>query len=152
MTQQLSPLIAHDLYEKELNRLLANLQVYRQKLLHYHWFSHARNLRDVQQLLSFLHFPMQVMIDDLMDELLGTGAKPLTSLQQFVQQAELKEGRSFFDCKSVVNQLNKDLHTLAQNVHRSLLIAIEKKHTTGKEILRAITKILYEDQVALQQF
>ncbi|NRB47811.1 MAG: hypothetical protein HRU41_09050 [Saprospiraceae bacterium] len=150
MTQQLSSLISANPYTKELNTLIANLQVYRQKLLHYDWNARSRKLPEIQVLLNDLYLPDLTLMDALVQELLASGAKPLSSLEQFLRQAELKEGRNFLDAKCVSSQLNKDLHVISQNAHRALLLATEKKQEASQKILRLLTKLLSKDMVVLQ--
>ena len=151
MTYQQQPGYLIPPYIKELNTLLANLRVYQQKLLHYRWGMQLKPTLQVEEVLNKLRHPSLLQLDALATEIINQGIRPLSTLQQYSKQAEIKEGRNFFDTTTVLNQLWQDQHTILKNVHRALLLSKEVAAASCQDLLRHLLNSLYEDMDVVQE-
>ena len=79
-----------DLLE-HLNLLLASYQIHYQKVRGCHWNVKGRNFFTLHMKFEELYLNAQTAIDDIAERLLTLGKSPLSTLQDYLAQSEIKE-------------------------------------------------------------
>ena len=85
--------------EKQLNHLLANLVVEYHKLQNFHWYVKGKDFFNAHAKLEEYYDYINEAIDEVAENLLMMGGKPLASLKDFlanasIEEAEMKEIKS----------------------------------------------------------
>ncbi|MBN1302144.1 MAG: DNA starvation/stationary phase protection protein [Melioribacteraceae bacterium] len=105
-----------------LNNNIANLQVLYVKLHNYHWNVKGINFMSVHELTEKYYDYFAEQYDEVAERVVQLGAKPLSSLQEYLKNARIQEEKgNVFDSKTVIESvladfemLNKDYKEIAQ--------------------------------------
>ncbi len=104
----------------ELNLLLANYQLYNQKLKNYHWNIKGRNFFDIHKLFEEMYSEAHIQIDQIAERVRILKSKPLSTLKQYLDKAEVKEIDDFLNDRHAVESILLDHYILLQNMRRIL--------------------------------
>lgn len=74
-----------------LNRLLANLQIHYQKLRNFHWNIEGQNFFELHEQFEVEYNEVRQQIDTIAERVRILGAKPYSTLAQYLDIAEIKE-------------------------------------------------------------
>jgi starvation-inducible DNA-binding protein len=107
---------------KELNRLLANYQVYYQNLRNYHWNITGRHFFDLHAIFENLYNEAKVNIDEIAERVLTLRMKPMSTLADYLEHANVKE-LSTDDTVEMVQSILSDHKKLISNMRDVLEIA-----------------------------
>ncbi len=79
--------------EEKLNLLLSDLVVEYHKLQNFHWYAKGRNFFTVHVKLEEYFRALNECIDDVAETMLSLGLKPVASLTEFLETAQIKEAK-----------------------------------------------------------
>lgn len=79
--------------EKQLNNLLADLVVEYHKLQNFHWYVKGKDFFTVHAKLEELYDGINGAIDEVAENILMIEGSPLASLNEFMQNASIKEAK-----------------------------------------------------------
>lgn len=95
-----------------LSTLLADYQVFYQKLRGYHWNVTGPNFLVLHQQFETLYTEVAVVIDDLAERIRSLGETPPSTLAAALKLARLKEDETTPDASTMVKNLLADLTAL----------------------------------------
>lgn len=101
---------------QSLNVLLADMIVFRQKVLHYHWSVRGRNFFQLHEQFENYYNQWTGWIDELAERVLQLDAQPLPTLSDIIDTATLKEDPSTPDDSTMVQNLADDMKVLAEKL------------------------------------
>jgi starvation-inducible DNA-binding protein len=76
---------------RHLNRLLTSYNIYYQNLRNFHWHVRGKSFFDLHGLFEEYYNEAKEQIDDIAERILTIGHKPDTSLQTYLDKAEIHE-------------------------------------------------------------
>ena len=105
-----------------LNKNLSNLQILYVKLHNYHWNVKGMNFKPVHEMTEAYYDYFAEQYDEVAERIVQLGGKPFVSLQDYLNNASLKEEiKKEFDVKYVLSavlsdfkQLNKDFKEISK--------------------------------------
>jgi starvation-inducible DNA-binding protein len=113
MTQKNSPLLA------ELNLLLADYQVFYQKLRTYHWTVTGPHFLALHAQFEAMYTDVALKADAVAERVLMLGGRPVTTLAEALRLARLKEDGEPRAAEAMIRHVLGDLESLAK-VQRAL--------------------------------
>ncbi|HYG38424.1 MAG TPA: DNA starvation/stationary phase protection protein [Cytophagales bacterium] len=96
-----------------LNRLLANYHIHYQRSRAYHWNIKGPKFFELHTKFEEFYTDALLKIDAIAERILALGGSPISSLQEYIQNSELKEGNNKISDKEMVQKLAEDFRTLA---------------------------------------
>ena len=103
--------------ENKLNKLLANYVVEYHKLQNYHWYIKGKDFFQVHAKLEEIYNGINSSIDELAENILMLGYKPVASLKEFLEVSDIEEAE-MEDVKSkhIFKEVLKDFEKLLKDV------------------------------------
>ena len=96
-----------------LNKNLSNLQVMYVKLHNYHWNVKGINFRSIHEMTESYYNYFAEQYDEVAERIIQLGAKPLSSLQDYIKNTSIKEeNKNDFEGKTVLSSVLADLVSL----------------------------------------
>lgn len=111
---------------KSLNDLLANYTIHYQRLRSYHWNVKGSDFFDLHEQFEVLFKIALSNIDDIAERIRIFGETPLSTLQEYLRVAELKETTSNLSSELMVRELLSDFRILLQ--YMSIVEAVAVEH------------------------
>lgn len=98
----------------ELNRLLADYQVYYQRTRNFHWYVTGPHFFTLHKQFEGLYQAASEAVDTLAERILAIGGKPVSTLADQLRLARLTETDASLDAMDMVKALVEDLAQLNQ--------------------------------------
>ena len=96
-----------------LNKNLSNLQVLYVKLHNYHWNVKGMNFKSIHEMTEAYYDYFAEQYDEAAERVVQLGGKPLSTLQDYLNNASLKEEtKNEFDVKIILNSVLADFEYL----------------------------------------
>ena len=128
---------------KKLNELLANYEIYYQNLRNFHWNVTGPNFFELHAKFEELYNAANLGIDEVAERILTLGIRPLSSFEEYINHAAIKEAKEMHEAKEMVEIVRDNLNTLLSLEREVLEIAAEQndegtvsmmsEYITGKE-------------------
>jgi len=115
---------------EKLNDLLANYQVYYQNLRNFHWNVSGPNFFELHAKFEELYNAANLAVDETAERILTLGARPLSSYQEYIETATIKEAKQIIEPTKMVETVKSNLNTLLQ-LERETLEAAESSNDEG---------------------
>ncbi|TXE14043.1 Dps family protein [Algoriphagus aquimarinus] len=115
---------------EKLNDLLANYQVYYQNLRNFHWNVSGPNFFELHAKFEELYNAANLAVDETAERILTLGARPLSSYQEYIETATIKEAKEILEPTKMVETVKSNLNTLLQ-LERETLEAAESSNDEG---------------------
>ncbi|WP_235296142.1 Dps family protein [Portibacter marinus] len=100
---------------EQLNKLLCNYQIYYQNLRNYHWNISGEHFFDLHVKFEELYNEAKINIDEVAERILTLRKKPISTLKEYLEQADVKE-RSTDDPKKMVANILDDHKKIIANL------------------------------------
>ena len=113
-----------------LNDLLANYQVYYQRLRHCHWNIRGDQFFTLHVKFEEMYNDAQLKIDEIAERILTLGERPYSTFTAYLNTAELKESETLMDPKAMVEALLVDSHVILK-LEREAVKAGEEVNDAG---------------------
>ncbi len=108
---------------EELNRFLANLNVFYRKLQNYHWNIEGEDFFEVHAKLEEYYDEVNEQIDEIAEHILTLDGQPWGTLRDYIEKATLEEAENKkITSSKIFKQLIEDLESL-----RAQVLSIKKK-------------------------
>jgi starvation-inducible DNA-binding protein len=107
----------------ELNRLLANFQVYYQNLRGLHWNIRGKRFFDLHLKFEELYNDSQLKIDLIAERVLTLGSTPLHTFEDYTSQSQLPVGRNVSSDEAAITLLLECLPQLLGRERKILQLA-----------------------------
>jgi len=108
----------------KLNKLLCNYQVYYQNLRNYHWNISGQHFFDLHEKFEELYNEAKVNIDEIAERVLTLQMKPISTLSEYLENAEVRELKTE-DTNEMVRSILLDHKKLIANMREILKSAGE---------------------------
>lgn len=115
-----------------LNKVLADYQIYYQKLRNYHWNVKGKNFFGLHAKFEELYTEAAEHIDVIAERILMRGGKPLSNLQNYIDAGLLKEEQGNPDAELMVKTIVGDLNILCSAL-RSVAEAADSAEDASTE-------------------
>lgn len=103
--------------EKKLNHLLADMVVEYHKLQNFHWYVKGADFFPAHAKLEEYYDSVNEAIDEIAENILMLGGKPLASLHAFLAEASITEAEAVFaDSAAIFDAVLKDFAYLLEEV------------------------------------
>ena len=91
-----------------LNKLLANYQVHYQKLRNFHWNVEGPDFFDLHEQFEIEYDAVKAQIDEIAERIRVFGANPISTMQGYLDVAEIEEAPENTDSTTMVDEVLKD--------------------------------------------
>ena len=112
-----------EIIASELNRLLANFQVYYQNLRGLHWNIRGKRFFDLHLKFEELYNDSQLKIDLIAERVLTLGSTPLHTFEDYTSQSQLPVGRNVLSDEAAITLLLECLPQLLGRERKILQLA-----------------------------
>ncbi len=109
------PLEAAELVIK-LNQLLANYHVHYQKLRNFHWNVKGGDFFDLHEKFEIQYNQAKVNIDEIAERVRVFGKTPYSTMQEYLEQSEIKEVGTNLTATEMVNEVLADYRILLEHM------------------------------------
>lgn len=113
----------------ELNVLLADYQVYYQKLRNFHWNVLGKNFFELHNQFEEMYNDAKIKIDDIAERIVTLKYHPISKLSDYVEVSNIKESSPLLTDVEMVNIIIKDQKIILNQ----LANVIEKANNTEDE-------------------
>ncbi len=110
----------------QLNQLLCNYQVYYQNLRNYHWNISGQHFFDLHEKFEELYNEAKINIDEIAERVLTLQLKPISTLSEYLANADVKELKTE-DTNEMVRSILLDHKKLIANMREILKSAGDAK-------------------------
>lgn len=110
----------------QLNQLLCNYQVYYQNLRNYHWNISGQHFFDLHEKFEELYNEAKINIDEIAERVLTLQLKPISTLSEYLANADVKELKTE-DTNEMVRSILLDHKKLIANMRDILKSAGDAK-------------------------
>jgi starvation-inducible DNA-binding protein len=121
---------------KTLNSLLANYSVHYQRLRNYHWNVKGSDFFDLHEQFETQYTEAIQNIDDIAERIRIFGKTPFSTMQEFLENAELKESSSQLSSELMVRELLSDYRILLQYMFAVVEVAVEIGDSGTEEMVK----------------
>ena len=112
-----------DLTVKELNVLLADYQLYYQKLRNYHWNIVGKSFFDLHEKFEEMYDDAKLKIDEIAERILTLRKHPVSNLSDYLKLSNLEESASDINDVTMVNNLLNDHGKLIKQMRQVVNVA-----------------------------
>jgi starvation-inducible DNA-binding protein len=109
----------------DLNQLLANFQIHYQNLRGFHWNIKGKNFFELHAKFEELYTEAQENIDQIAERILTLGFTPLHTFSDYLEQAQIAEGKHVRQDYEAVNLLVESVQALISVERQALEHAAE---------------------------
>jgi len=109
----------------ELNTLLAEYQLYYQKLRNFHWNVVGQNFFDLHVKFEEMYEDARVKIDDIAERILTLRHTPLSNFTEYLAESRIKEADKDLKDTDMVSALLGDHSQLIQTMNQVIKTASE---------------------------
>lgn len=95
-----------------LNELLCNLQVHYQKLRNFHWNVEGGDFYDLHDQFQLEYEAVNVEIDDIAERIRVFGMRPISKMQAYLDNSNIKEADSDTPADEMVKDIINDFEIL----------------------------------------
>ena len=113
--------------EKKLNHLLADMVVEYHKLQNFHWYVKGGDFFQIHTKLEEYYDQINLNIDEVAENILMIGGKPIASLVAFAEEATIKEASAEYRTSSqIMQEVISDYEYLLDEVREIKSLADEE--------------------------
>ncbi|MFN8236782.1 MAG: DNA starvation/stationary phase protection protein [Chitinophagales bacterium] len=114
----------------DLNKLLANFQLYYQNARGLHWNIKGKHFFELHVKFEEIYNDAQLKIDLVAERILTLGFTPMHTFTDYLKKSSIKEGRNISDAKNAVELIVSSLQTIIV-LERAILKTAEKLDDEG---------------------
>lgn len=114
----------------ELNKLLANFQLYYQNARGLHWNIKGKHFFELHVKFEEIYNDAQLKIDLVAERILTLGFTPLHTFTDYLKNSSIREGKNISDAKTAVELIVSSLQTVVV-LERAILKTAEKLEDEG---------------------
>lgn len=107
----------------ELNTLLADYQLYYQKLRNYHWNIRGRNFFDLHEKFEEMYNDAMLKVDEIAERILTLRLSPVSNLSDYLKRSNLEESASDISDADMVKNLLTDHGKIIQQMRQVIDVA-----------------------------
>ncbi|RBW68977.1 Dps family protein [Bacillus taeanensis] len=138
--------------EQILNKQIANWSVLYIKLHHYHWFVTGSHFYELHKKFEEFYNEAAAYIDDIAERLLAIGGTPLSTMQEFLEQASIHEADEHENAGQMVKNIIADFTIILNELKQGIENAAEEKDDPTADLLIKIRTALEKHIWMLKSF
>jgi starvation-inducible DNA-binding protein len=119
-----------------LNALLANYSVHYQKLRNYHWNVKGHDFFDLHEQFEVQYNEARDNIDEVAERIRVFGKTPLSTMKDYIDQAEIKETSTDLNSDIMVREILSDYRILLESMFAVVEIAVEQGDSGTEEMVK----------------
>jgi starvation-inducible DNA-binding protein len=119
-----------------LNKLLANYSVHYQKLRNYHWNVKGSDFFDLHEQFEQQYNEARENIDEIAERIRVFGKTPLSTMQDYLNLAEIKETSTDLTSEIMVREILSDYRILLEYMFEVVNIASELGDSGTEEMVK----------------
>ncbi|MEQ9165682.1 MAG: DNA starvation/stationary phase protection protein [Fulvivirga sp.] len=135
-----------------LNQLLADYSVHYQKLRNFHWNVTGSDFFDIHEKFEEQYNVTKVAIDDIAERIRIFGLHPFSSMQEFINNAQLKEVNNDFPADEMVREIISDYEILLEQMFNVLDMAIEHGDSGTEDMIKGFIKYTEKNHWMMSAF
>ena len=135
-----------------LNLLLANYQVFYQKLRNFHWNVKGGDFFDMHEKFEELYTSAMENIDEIAERIKVYGETPLSTLKEFLDTSEIQEVGTDLSSDKMVAEVLKDMETLDSFMIDAVEAASEIGDVASVDLLNSMIKTIEKEHWMLTSF
>ncbi|UCS94068.1 DNA starvation/stationary phase protection protein [Echinicola marina] len=97
---------------EQLNKLLANYEIYYQNLRNFHWNVSGPNFFELHAKFEELYNEANEAIDETAERILTLGERPLSAFSEYIKHSSITEALEITSPKQMVQTVRDNLNTL----------------------------------------
>jgi starvation-inducible DNA-binding protein len=137
---------------KALNDLLANYTVHYQKLRNYHWNVRGSDFFDLHEQFETQYTEAIQNIDDIAERIRIFGKIPLSTMQEYLDTATIKETSSQLSSELMVRELLSDYRILLQFMFTVVEVAVQHEDSGTEEMVKRFINSIEKHHWMLSAF
>lgn len=123
-----------------LNKLLANYSVHYQKLRNFHWNVKGGDFFDIHEKFEEQYNEAKVAIDDIAERIRVFGQTPLSTMKEYLENAEIKESGSDLTAMEMVSEILRDYRILLEYMFNVVNAALDNGDSGTVDMMNAFIK------------
>jgi starvation-inducible DNA-binding protein len=137
---------------KSLNDLLANYSIHHQRLRSYHWNVKGPDFFDLHERFESFYKDAIQDIDDVAERIRIFGETPVSTLQEYLDMAELKETTAQLSSELMVRELLSDFRILLQYMFIAETVAAAHGDSGTEEMIKRFIRAIEKKHWMLSAF
>ncbi|BDD00917.1 DNA starvation/stationary phase protection protein [Persicobacter psychrovividus] len=129
----------------KLNKLLANYAVHYQKLRNFHWNVKGADFFEIHERFEQQYNIAKVNIDEIAERIRVFGQRPLSTMQEFLDHAEIKEVHKEMTAMEMVKEILRDYEALLEFSFDVIDSAIENGDSGTEDMMKGYVKQIEKD-------
>ena len=135
---------------RQLERLLAGVQQYQQKLLYYGWAARRQPHSKLNKLVQHLDQPYALKVTGLAESLRKLGARPVGMNPPSKSEPDFEKLKTS-NFTAILRQLWLTQSDLLKQVHKTILLTRDLKQDRTKEVLQQLLNAIRQDLDTLRE-
>lgn len=137
---------------ESLNQLLANYSVHYQKLRNFHWNVKGADFFDMHEQFEVQYEYANKAIDEIAERIRVFGQTPLSTMQSYLNTAEIKEVPAEMTSMEMVKEIISDYEILLEYMFGSLEMAIEHGDSGTEDMIKSFIKTVEKNHWMMTSF
>lgn len=125
---------------KNLNLLLANYQIHYQKLRNFHWNVKGKQFFTLHKFFEDQYLLTNENIDEIAERIRVFGQTPLSTLNEYLDSAEIKESPSNLTSEAMMREILKDFELLLSFMINVVDAAVEIGDVSTEDMINGFIK------------
>lgn len=135
-----------------MNQLLADYSVHYQKLRNFHWNVVGADFFDVHEKFENQYNAAKVAIDDIAERIRIFGLNPLSTMQEYLNNATIKEVGTDFKAMEMVKEIINDYEILLEQSFNVLDLSIEHGDSGTEDMVKGFIKEIEKNHWMMSSF
>ena len=136
----------------QLNTLLANYQLHKQKLLNFHWTVYGVHFFELHKQFEELYRMAQEQVDAIAERVLVLGTRPLGTYHAYLSNSEIKEVIAPISPKVMVAEIKRDYEVLFPIMRQVIETASESGDEGTVDLISGFLRQLEKKRWMLKAF
>lgn len=121
-----------------MNQQVANFSVLYMKLHHYHWYVKGENFFTLHAKFEEMYTEAGQHVDTIAERMLAVGADPISTLEEVLKLATIREASSLEAANDMIQALVDDLNTICQELTEGITTAEDNDDNPTADLFTAI--------------
>jgi starvation-inducible DNA-binding protein len=135
-----------------LNALLANYSVHYQKLRNYHWNVKGHDFFDLHEQFELQYNEARENIDGIAERIRVFGKTPLSTMRDYLDQAEIKETTTDLQSDIMVREILSDYRILLDSMFAVVDVSVEHGDSGTEEMVKQFIHAIEKHHWMLSSF
>lgn len=135
-----------------MNKLLANYNVHYQKLRNFHWNVRGGDFFDIHEKFESQYKRVSVIIDEIAERVRIFGQMPMSTMREYLENAEIKESGTDLTGLEMVREILKDYRIILEHLFSTIETAIENGDSGTEEMMKGYVKEVEKNHWMLTAF